>query len=137
MSSISNSIVSSCCIIWKVKRFAILITISLLHRFLWSSWKIKMMSWYHKFLCQLILGEYRWIYPNVSRWNNLEGKQYHFLKSIQVDKQEELSRKWRIKLLYKELQVRDQIEWSVVTSEECEEAKRRKVWSVKRKTRWD
>ena len=37
-----------------------------------------MMSWYHRILCQLILGEYRWIYLNVSRRNNLEGKQYHF-----------------------------------------------------------
>ena len=40
--------------------------------------------------------------------NNLEGKQYHFLKSIQVEEAEELSRKRRTKLLYKELQVRDQ-----------------------------
>ena len=42
-----------------------------------------MMSWCHIVLCQLIPGEYRWIYLNVSRRNKLEGKQYQFLKSIQ------------------------------------------------------
>ena len=50
----------------------------------------------------------------------LEGKQYHFLKSIQVDEWEELSGKWRTKLLYKTLQIRDQIEngvWSKVRNE--------------------
>ena len=53
--------------------------------------------------------------------NNLEGKQYHFLKSIQVEEREELSKKWRTKLIYKKLQVRDQVEswvWSQVRSEE-------------------
>ena len=74
---------------------------------LWSSWKIRMMSWYYRILCQLIPGEYKWIILMFLEGNNLEGKQYHFLKSIQVDEQEELSGKWRTELLYKKLQVRD------------------------------
>ena len=35
---------------------------------------IRMMSWYHRFLCQLILGEYRWIYLNDSRRKQFGGK---------------------------------------------------------------
>ena len=88
--------------------------------FFWSSRMIRMMSWYHRILCQLILGEYRWIYLNVSIRKKLEGKQYHFLKSIQVDEREELSKKWRIELIYKKLQVINKKEswvWSQVRSE--------------------
>ena len=41
---------------------------------------------------------------------NLEGKKYHFLKTIKVEEQEELSEKQRIELLYKRLQVKDKRE---------------------------
>ena len=64
--------------------------------------------------------------------NNLEGKQYSFIKSIQVDEWEELRRKCRTELLFKKLQVRDQNRGETWSS--CEETKRSLVLSVKERT---
>ena len=95
---------------WKVKRFARSAMMNLLYWILWIIWMIRMMSRCHEISCKPckpILSEYWWIYHKVSRRNSLEGKQYHFLKVIQIDEKEYLSGKWRTKILYKELQVRD------------------------------